>query len=217
MSPLHVHCLHLNSPYCRFRSLNLSEPSIMVTASVLTQRLPSLAPPCGPNNAIPFRLVLLGPLCGAVYTTALHTWALLSLSLTPTLLSPLCPRRCSAICLSPNQFIYNFFSLGIRDFPRGTKPCSPRPSLMPGVPCILHTGEIFFITKFLLFCRPCSSDLSVTECLHASPSAFVTKPSNHPCLGGLRGTDRAHSRTCRASLVSRVSNCTNVCIHDSHG
>ena len=203
MSPLHVHCLHLNSPYCRFRSLNLSEPSIMVTASVLTQRLPSLAPPCGPNNAIPFRLVLLGPGRGCslhpgrasctrgkarrplhlqdggrqrtrpfgLADTGGHNVAP-SLSLAPMIMSPLHPRSCSVICLLQGNLCLNSchwelgFSHGEPSRDRHTH-CSCR-----GYRAYCTPGPRGkqFAAKSVLFCRPCSSDLSATERLHAGPS-----------------------------------------------
>ena len=177
----------------------------MVTASVPTKRLPSLAPPCGPNNTTPIRLVLVGPLWGGC-TAALHTWALLSLSLTPSIINPLHLQRCSAICLSQANLFFNFchwelgFSHGEPSRDRHAH-CSCRAYRAY---CTPGSREKIMTEKFLLFRRLCSRDLSVTERLHAGSSAFVTKPSNRPCLGGLQGTDRAHSRTCHASVPHRA-------------
>uniref|UniRef100_A0A8C4QC50 TGF-beta family profile domain-containing protein n=1 Tax=Eptatretus burgeri TaxID=7764 RepID=A0A8C4QC50_EPTBU len=97
--PLYVPttCSLSQPEYSHSGSLNLCEPSLM----------PSLAPPCGPNYHPPKASAPGPPVCGG-YTTALPTWALLSLPLTPTVMSHLHSQRCSAMCLSPTNLFLNF-------------------------------------------------------------------------------------------------------------
>ena len=93
--------------------------------------------PCGPNNAISHRLVLLSP-HGGNHRWHPHVGITVAISY-PYYNEPSAPTEVLSHMSVTNQFVFKFLPLGIRACPRGTKPCSPRPLLMPGVLCILHT------------------------------------------------------------------------------